>query len=148
MFSQSNILMQKAFSGKLSWFLDQNIYFENWKCQIFDNSASSCLTRYKRILWGAHWDAKSYWNSPTSLWNSTAVTTLLLTFCWSANCTERGGGRLFEAGLRSVQKSTRGCLPPPCCMIVLGMPNPIRQPPERGWPPLMPAPTDSVEPEI
>ena len=44
----------------------------------FTKSASSCLTSYKKILWGAHWNAKNYWNSPASLWNSTTVTTLLL----------------------------------------------------------------------
>ena len=43
--------IQKSFSGRLNWFLYWKIYFENWKCQISDKSASNCLTRYQKILW-------------------------------------------------------------------------------------------------
>ena len=72
-------LVQKLFSGRLSWFLDLKIDFENWKCQIFDKSASSCLTRYRKILWGSSLEYQKNWNSPASLWNSTTVTTQLNT---------------------------------------------------------------------
>ena len=34
------------------------MYFENWKSQIFDKSASRCLTRYKKILWGGSFGCK------------------------------------------------------------------------------------------
>ena len=51
MFSWSNILEQKLFTGRLSRFLDKKNYFENKKCQDFDKSASNGLTRYQKILW-------------------------------------------------------------------------------------------------
>ena len=53
------ILIQISFSGRLSWFLGQKPYFENWKCQVFDKSASSCLIRYQKILWGGSLGCKN-----------------------------------------------------------------------------------------
>ena len=36
------------------------------------------LQDIKKSFKGAHWNAKIYWNSPASLWNSTTVTMLML----------------------------------------------------------------------
>ena len=71
MVALSNILIQTSF-------LDQKIYFENWKSQIFDKSASSCLTRYQKILWrGSLWCKKILKSTCLTASNSTTVTTLL-----------------------------------------------------------------------
>ena len=53
MFSWSNILIQKLSSEQLHKLIfGLKIYFGNWKCQIIDNSASSFLIGYHKILWG------------------------------------------------------------------------------------------------
>ena len=49
-------------------------------CPIFDGSSSNCLTIYQKILWRGHGGAKMYFISYASLWNSTAVNTLLTTY--------------------------------------------------------------------
>ena len=44
-------LIPKSLSRRLSWFLEWKIYSEDWKYQIFDKSALSCLTRCEKFLW-------------------------------------------------------------------------------------------------
>ena len=43
---------------KIKLIFVQEIYFENCKCQISDKFASSCLKRYKKILWGNSFGCK------------------------------------------------------------------------------------------